>query len=118
VFFKADGTPVPVASPPRLVVSGFYRYVRNPIYVGFLIILVGQTLLFGTLGLLKYTAAACFVGAAAVRCYEEPKLAGKFGAEYEAYRRAVPAWIPRLHPWTPGGPAAAPASSPGGRRSG
>jgi len=106
VFFKADGTPVPVASPPRLVVSGFYRYVRNPIYVGFLIILVGQTLLFGTLGLLKYTAAACLVGAAAVRCYEEPKLARMFGAEYEAYRRAVPAWIPRLHPWIPGEPTA------------
>ena len=105
-FARADGTPVPVASPPRLVVSGFYRYVRNPIYVGFLIILIGQTLLFGTLGLVKYTAAACVVGVAAVRCYEQPKLAGKFGAEYEACRRAVPAWIPRLHPRTPGEPTA------------
>ncbi len=105
-FFKADGTPVPLASPPSLVVRGFYRYVRNPIYVGFLITLVGQTLLFGSPGLLKYTVAAWLVGAAGVSFYEEPKLARKFGTEYAAYRRAVHAWIPRLHPWTPGEPTA------------
>jgi protein-S-isoprenylcysteine O-methyltransferase Ste14 len=102
-FIKADGTPVPVASPPRLVVSGFYRYVRNPIYVGFLGVLLGEVLLFGSLGLLEYTAVAWCIGAAAVRFYEEPTLARKFGAEYQAYRRAVRAWIPRLHPWTPAG---------------
>lgn len=104
-FFRAGGTPVPVASPPRLVVSGFYRYVRNPIYVGFLIILVGQTLLLGSPGLLEYTAVAWCVGAATVRFYEEPILTRKFGAEYAEYRRAVRAWIPRLHPWMPGQPA-------------
>ena len=49
-FIKADGTPVPVASPPRLVVSGFYRYVRNPIYVGFLAVLIGEVLLFALAG--------------------------------------------------------------------
>ena len=101
-FTKADGTPVPVASPSRLVVSGFYRYVRNPIYVGFLAILAGQALLFGSPGLLEYTAVAWCVGAAAARFYEEPALARKFGADYQKYRRAVHAWIPRLHPWTPG----------------
>jgi protein-S-isoprenylcysteine O-methyltransferase Ste14 len=101
-FTKADGTPIPMASPPRLVVKGFYRYVRNPIYVGFFAILVGQTLLFGSLGLLKYTAVAWCVGAAGVRWYEEPILARKFGDEYQAYRHAVRAWIPRLYPWRPG----------------
>jgi protein-S-isoprenylcysteine O-methyltransferase Ste14 len=101
-FVSAGGTPVPVASPPRLVVTGFYRYVRNPIYVGFLIILIGQTLLTGSPGMLEYTAIAWCIGAAAVRFYEEPVLACKFGAEYQAYRRAVHAWVPRLHPWTPG----------------
>ena len=106
-FAKANGTPVPVAAPPRLVVSGFYRYVRNPIYVGFLAILVGQALLFGSLGLLKYAAVAWCIGAAAVRWYEEPTLARKFGAEYQDYRHAVRAWIPRLDPWTPGKPAGA-----------
>jgi AhpD family alkylhydroperoxidase len=104
-FTKADGTPVPVASPPRLVVSGSYRYVRNPIYVGFVAILTGQALLFGSPGLLAYTAVAWCTGAAAVRFYEEPTLARRFGAEYQEYRRAVRAWVPRLHPWTPGEPA-------------
>jgi protein-S-isoprenylcysteine O-methyltransferase Ste14 len=102
-FFRAGGTPVPVASPPRLVVSGFYRYVRNPIYVGFLVILIGQALLFGSAGMLEYTVVSWCVGAAAVRFYEEPVLTRKFGAEYQAYRRAVRAWLPRLRPWIPGG---------------
>ena len=104
-FLKASGTPVPMASPPRLVVTGFYRYVRNPIYVGFLVILIGQALLFGSPGMLEYTAVAWCIGVAAVRFYEEPILARRFGAEYRAYRRVVPAWLPRLHPWTPGEPA-------------
>jgi hypothetical protein len=94
-----------VASPPRLVVSGFYRYVRNPIYLGFLAVLAGEVLLFGSPGLLEYTALSWCIGAAAVRFYEEPVLARKFGAEYQDYRRAVRAGIPRLHPWTPGQPA-------------
>lgn len=101
-FFRAGGTPVPAAAPPVLVVRGFYRYVRNPIYAGFVIILTGQALLFGSAGLLEYAAAAWVTGAAAVRCYEEPTLARKFGDDYRAYRRAVPAWIPRLRPWAPG----------------
>jgi protein-S-isoprenylcysteine O-methyltransferase Ste14 len=103
-FLEAEGTPIPAASPPRLVVSGFYRYVRNPIYAGFLAVLLGQVLLFGSLGLLQYTLAAWCVGAAAARWYEEPRLTRKFGAEYQAYRRAVPAWLPRMRPWTPDGP--------------
>jgi protein-S-isoprenylcysteine O-methyltransferase Ste14 len=100
-FFRAGGTPIPVAAPPRLVVRGYYRYVRNPIYVGFLIILIGQALLFGSLGLAEYTAVAWCIGAAGARWYEEPILARKFGARYEAYRRGVPAWLPRLRPWVP-----------------
>ena len=83
-------------------VTGFYRYVRNPIYVGFLIILIGQTLLFGSPGMLEYTAVAWCIGAAAVRFYEEPVLIRKFGPEYLAYRGAVRAWLPRRRPWEPG----------------
>jgi protein-S-isoprenylcysteine O-methyltransferase Ste14 len=79
--------------------------VRNPIYVGFLAILAGQALLFGSRGLLEYAVVAWCIGAAAVRWYEEPTLARKFGADYQAYRRAVRAWIPRPHPWTPAGAA-------------
>jgi Phospholipid methyltransferase len=107
---------VPAASPPRLVVSGFYRHVRNPIYAGFVAILTGQALLFGSAGLLEYTAVAWCTGAAAVRFYEEPTLARKFGAEYQAYRRAVRAWIPRAHPWTPGAGPGPPQQAEGHRQ--
>lgn len=100
-FVRASGTPVPVAAPPRLVVSGCYRYVRNPIYAGFTAVLLGQTLLSGNQGMLLYAAVAWCVGAAGVRFYEEPVLSRNFGGDYDAYRRAVPAWLPRLRPWTP-----------------
>jgi protein-S-isoprenylcysteine O-methyltransferase Ste14 len=97
------GTPAPVAAPERLVVGGVYRYVRNPMYVAVLAAIVGQALLLGWLGLLLYAGAAWLVAAAFVRWYEEPTLTRRFGADYEAYRRAVPAWWPRLRPWAPGG---------------
>lgn len=95
------GTPVPVAAPDRLVVGGLYRYVRNPMYVAALAIIVGQALALGQLGLLLYAAALWLITAAFVRFYEEPTLTRRFGADYEAYRRAVPAWWPRLRPWKP-----------------
>jgi protein-S-isoprenylcysteine O-methyltransferase Ste14 len=96
------GTPAPVAAPERLVVGGVYRYVRNPMYVAILATIVGQALLLGRLGLLLYAAVAWLVAAAFVRFYEEPTLTRRFGAKYEAYRHAVPAWLPRLRPWDPG----------------
>ena len=95
------GTPAPIAAPERLVVGGLYRYVRNPMYVAILAAIVGQALLLGQLGLLLYAAAFWLISAAFVRWYEEPTLTRRFGADYEAYRRAVPAWWPRLRPWKP-----------------
>jgi len=95
------GTPAPVAAPERLVVGGVYRYVRNPMYVAVLAAIVGQALLLGQLGLLLYPAAFWLIAAAFVRWYEEPALTRRFGADYEAYRRAVPGWLPRLRPWKP-----------------
>ena len=95
---------MPGAMTGRLVVTGFNRHVRNPIYLAAMTIFVGEALLFGQLSMLLY-AIAVWVGAAAfVRWYEEPALAARFGAHYEAYRRAVPAWRPRLRPWTPEDP--------------
>jgi protein-S-isoprenylcysteine O-methyltransferase Ste14 len=96
------GTPAPVAAPELLVVGGVYRYVRNPMYVAVLTAIVGQALLLGRLCQLLYAAGAWLVVAAFVRWYEEPTLTRRFGADYEAYRRAVPAWLPRLRPWEPG----------------
>jgi protein-S-isoprenylcysteine O-methyltransferase Ste14 len=101
VFFLVEGfgTPAPIAAPERLVVGGVYRYVRNPMYVAILAVIIGQALLLGQLGLLLYAAAIWLIAAAFVRWYEEPTLTRRFGAGYEAYRRAVPAWWPRLRPW-------------------
>jgi protein-S-isoprenylcysteine O-methyltransferase Ste14 len=95
------GTPVLVAAPERLVVGGVYRYVRNPMYVAMLAAIVGQALLLGQVVLLLYAAALLLIAATFVRWYEEPTLTRRFGADYEAYRRAVPAWWPRLRPWKP-----------------
>ena len=99
------GTPAPVAPPRRLVVGGLYRHVRNPMYVALVSAIVGQTLLFGRPLLLAYAAAVGVAFVAFVRWYEEPTLARRFGGEYDAYRRAVPGWWPRLRPWRgpPGG---------------
>lgn len=98
---EGRGTPAPVAAPEHLVVGGLYRYVRNPMYVAVLAGIVGQALLFGQLSLLLYAVVVWLLPAAFVRWYEEPTLTKRFGAEYEAYRRAVPAWLPRLRPWRP-----------------
>ena len=93
------GTPAPVAPTERLVVGGLYRYVRNPMYIAVATTIVGQALLFGQPVLLLYGAAFLLVVASFVRWYEEPTLETQFGAEYEAYRYAVPARLHRLNPW-------------------
>jgi protein-S-isoprenylcysteine O-methyltransferase Ste14 len=95
------GTPAPVAPTERLVVGGLYRYVRNPMYLAVAATIVGQALILGRPGLLLYAAGFGAMVAAFVHGYEEPTLARRFGAEYEAYRHAVPAWRPRLRPWNP-----------------
>jgi len=92
------GTPAPIAPTQKLVVTGLYRYVRNPMYVAVLSIIVGQALLFGDLRLLGYGAAFWFACHVFVIAYEEPTLARTFGAEYETYRTNVPRWLPRLTP--------------------
>jgi protein-S-isoprenylcysteine O-methyltransferase Ste14 len=89
------GTPAPVAPTERLVVGGLYRYVRNPMYLAVTATIVGQALVLGRPALLLYALAFVAVVWAFVRFYEEPTLARTYGAEYEAYRRAVPGWLPR-----------------------
>jgi protein-S-isoprenylcysteine O-methyltransferase Ste14 len=97
------GTPAPVAPTRELVVGGLYRYVRNPMYLAVLAAIVGQALALGQLVLLPYAAVVAAAFAAFVHWYEEPTLARQFGARYQAYRRAVPGWWPRRHPWRPAG---------------
>jgi protein-S-isoprenylcysteine O-methyltransferase Ste14 len=82
-FAKAGGTPMPLAPPERLVVNGFNRYVRNPMYVGLLIAILGQALLFGSLGLVLYAVVVWIITASFVRWYEEPTLSHRYGTGYE-----------------------------------
>ena len=93
------GTPAPIAPPTHLVITGLYRYVRNPMYVGVETVILGEALLFGSVALLIY-GAVLFAGFYAfVLLYEEPKLRSSFGEEYVRFCRNVPRWIPRVHAW-------------------
>jgi protein-S-isoprenylcysteine O-methyltransferase Ste14 len=95
------GTPAPMAPPQRLVVAGFYRYVRNPMYVGFATGWIGLWVVFG------HAKPAAIIGALAaaigvhlfVVFYEEPTLRREFGADYIEYCRNVRRWWPRLRGW-------------------
>jgi len=93
------GTPAPVAPPSRLVVTGLYRYVRNPMYVAGLLLVLGQGLLFGSGRLLEYGLLVWLAFFVFVVLYEEPALQRKFGKEYEDYCVHVPRWLPRLKPF-------------------
>ncbi|GAA2628094.1 methyltransferase family protein [Paractinoplanes durhamensis] len=95
------GTPAPVAPPVHLVVGGIYRYVRNPMYVAVIATILGQSLLLWRPVLLGYAVIVAAAMVAFVIGYEQPALTSRFGAEYLAYRRAVPGWWPRLTPWHP-----------------
>lgn len=95
------GTPAPIAPPEHLVVGGLYRYVRNPIYLAVSALIVGQALLLGQPALLWYAAIVAAMFIAAVYGYEQPELRQRFGADYDEYRRAVPAWWPHRRAWQP-----------------
>ena len=95
------GTPAPMVPPQRLVVVGFYRYVRNPMYLGFFIGWAGLWIVFGRANLMATLLAALAMLSTAlfVLLYEEPTLRRKFGADYDEYCRNVRPWIPRAHAW-------------------
>jgi protein-S-isoprenylcysteine O-methyltransferase Ste14 len=92
------GTPAPPVPTERLVVRGLYRFVRNPMYLAVLAVITGQALLLGRPLLLGYAAVVAAAFVAFVHGYEQPALSRRYGAQYEAYRRAVPGWWPRLRP--------------------
>jgi protein-S-isoprenylcysteine O-methyltransferase Ste14 len=98
---EGAGTPAPVAPTDRLVIGGMFRFVRNPMYLAVVTILLGQCVLLTSTTLLIYTALVWAAMAAFVRGYEEPVLAARYGQRYEDYRRNVHAWWPRLTPWRP-----------------
>lgn len=102
-IFAGRGTLMPGVPTERLVVTGFYRYVRNPMYVGVLVSLAGESLLFWSRGILVEAAAGCLAIEFFVRLYEEPTLARRHLEDYSRYKRQVPRWLPRLTPWQDNG---------------
>jgi protein-S-isoprenylcysteine O-methyltransferase Ste14 len=96
---EGGGTPAPVAPTERLVVGGYYRYVRNPMYLAVIALVLGQALLLAQPSLFVYTAVVAVAVISFAHWYERPALQRRFGHEYERYRRAVPGWWPRRRPW-------------------
>lgn len=92
---EGRGTPAPFDPPRRLVVRGPYRFVRNPMYVGAVLALVGGALFYRSAAMVGYAALFLLGTHLMVVGYEEPTLRRKFGAEYEAYCRRVGRWWPK-----------------------
>ncbi|MFZ0418161.1 MAG: isoprenylcysteine carboxylmethyltransferase family protein [Candidatus Sulfotelmatobacter sp.] len=95
------GTPAPIVPPKTLVVVGFYRYVRNPMYIGFFVGWIGLWIVFGRASLPAIAGAAFVVLGVVlfVHLYEEPTLRKMFGEEYQEYCRNVRRWLPRARAW-------------------
>lgn len=93
---KGRGTPAPIDPPKELVVTGLYNYVRNPMYVGVLAIIIGNFLWSGTIWISVYAVVVFLVFYLFVTLYEEPHLKKTFGTVYEEYTKKVPRWIPRI----------------------
>ena len=93
--FIGRGTPAPIDAPVFLVRSGPYRWVRNPMYIGVLSVLLGEAILFHSLSLVWCVLLAGTAVHLFVVFYEEPSLRRRFGESYETYLRTVPRWLPR-----------------------
>ncbi|MEJ2476195.1 MAG: isoprenylcysteine carboxylmethyltransferase family protein, partial [Desulfobacterales bacterium] len=89
------GTPIPFTPTKELVVTGLYKYVRNPLYIAGMLVLLGETLLFLSKGIFIYTLIIFGVFNIHV-LMEENHLEDTFGKKYEQYRKDVPRWIPRF----------------------
>jgi protein-S-isoprenylcysteine O-methyltransferase Ste14 len=93
---NGKGTPAPTDPPKELVITGFYRYMRNPMYNGILIIIIGHFLWFKTIWMIVHAMVVFLAFYLFVLFYEEPTLKKKFGASYENYLKTVPRWIPKF----------------------
>ncbi len=93
------GTPSPAAPTTHLLVSGAFRHLRHPMYVATATVIVGEALAFAQPILLLGAAVYLTAMATLVHTVEEPRLARRFGVSYDAYRQAVPGWIPRIRPY-------------------
>jgi protein-S-isoprenylcysteine O-methyltransferase Ste14 len=92
---EGGGTQSPRQPPRRLVTSGPYAHVRNPMLLGLVLMLCGEALAFGSAGIAAYALAVVALTSVLMVAVEEPSLTRRFGPDYEAYRRRVPRWLPR-----------------------
>jgi protein-S-isoprenylcysteine O-methyltransferase Ste14 len=99
---QGDGTLAPWDPPRRLVTTGPYAYVRNPMISGVLLVLIGEGLALRSMPHLAWAALFAVINAAYMPLLEEPGLRARFGAEYDVYARHVPRLIPRARPWRGG----------------
>ena len=95
-MFTGLGTPAPMDPPKKLVKKGPYRFVRNPMYLGAALMLIGEILLFESTVLFLYAILVVLVFHLLVTCHEEPALKRKFGDFYKDYFNSVPRWIPQI----------------------
>lgn len=96
-----EGTLAPWDPPKQLVVTGIYRYVRNPMISGVVALVLGEALLLGSFRLLLYALLVFAINAAYIPLSEEPGLRRRFGQPYDNYTRHVPRWLPRRTPYNP-----------------
>jgi protein-S-isoprenylcysteine O-methyltransferase Ste14 len=94
-ILRGRGTPAPFDAPRQVVAAGVYRFVRNPMYLGGFLVLVGFGLVERSGAIVIFSAIWLLLVHLAVVLLEEPDLRRKFGSSYEQYRRAVPRWLPR-----------------------
>jgi protein-S-isoprenylcysteine O-methyltransferase Ste14 len=95
-FSEGRGTLAPIDAPKQLVVRGLYKYVRNPMYVSVVTVLIGETTLFRSTAILIEALVFMLLAYLFVVFYEEPTLRRLFGDAYEKYSQTVGRWIPRL----------------------
>lgn len=100
-FLFGQGTPAPWAPPKKLVLVGPYRFVRNPMMIGVLMVVLGEALIIASLPIALWCAALSIFMSAFIVFIEEPDLKRRFGDDYVEYTRHVPRWIPRFSGWPP-----------------
>jgi protein-S-isoprenylcysteine O-methyltransferase Ste14 len=96
-YVVGKGTLAPWAPPKKIVVTGLYKYVRNPMYVGVLVLILGWSILFQSIVLLAYAAIFFLIFHIRVLTNEEPWLNKTFGEEWQSYKNKVPRWFPSIH---------------------
>jgi protein-S-isoprenylcysteine O-methyltransferase Ste14 len=95
-IIQGKGTPAPFDPPKELVVKGFYKYLRNPMYFGLFLFILGEVLIFSSIEILIYLLLLIIICNLFVIFYEEPKLLNEFGDSYKNYCKEVSRWIPSM----------------------